>query len=66
MIDALPHLPWTMAAALAGLLVLALALRQWGGPAATRAGGVLIGVALLAAAAWAGLALLDAMRMVGI
>jgi hypothetical protein len=65
MMDVLPHLPWATAAALAGLLVLALALRQWGGPGAARAGGVLIGLALLAALAWVGIALLDAMRMIG-
>ena len=63
MTEVLAHLPWPLAIGLTLMVLLALALRRWGGAFGLRAGAMLAWLGFLVALAWAGLALYDAMAL---
>lgn len=63
MTEVLAHLPWPLAIGLTLMVLIALALRRWGGSFGLRAGAVLAWLGFAIALAWAGLALYDAIAL---
>ena len=63
MTEVLAHLPWPLAIGLTLVVLIALALRRWGGAFGLRAGALLAWLGFLVALAWAGFALHDAIAL---
>lgn len=63
MMEALAQASWGMAAVVAALVLGGLALRRWGGARGPAAGMALVWAALGLAALWAGLSVVEALRL---
>ncbi|MBR0658813.1 hypothetical protein [Neoroseomonas oryzicola] len=61
--DVLPLLSWHLAGGFLALVLLGLALRRYGGGAVARVGAVLVWLAVIATAAWAGASLYDGLMI---